>query len=173
MLIFSIIACFALVTGAFAQDAFNKGDMIVNAGIGFMNTINTGNNWKTNIPPITGSFEYALIDNLFDDKSGIGIGGIVGFASQKYETSNVSVKYQDVVIAARGLFHYQFVRNLDTYAGLMLGYDIASGDGDLTSSGVAFGYYIGARYYFTNNFAVMAEIGDNVALLTLGVAFKF
>lgn len=170
----SIFACLIFATASIAQsENFNKGDKIINAGIGFINTLNTGSYWKTKVPPISGSFEYAIIDNLFNDRSGIGVGAYVGYSSQKYEYYNSSISYSDLVIGARGSFHYQFVNKLDTYAGLMIGYDIVSGDGDAISSGVALGYYIGARYYFTDNFAVMSEIGDNIALITLGVSFKF
>jgi hypothetical protein len=91
----------------------------------------------------------------------------------KYKFTSSSYKFNNFILGARGAFHYQFVGNLDTYAGLMLGYDIVSGNKTYAESEFAWGYYIGARYYFNSKFAVMAEIGDNVSLFSIGVAYKF
>ena len=42
-----------------------------------------------------------------------------------------------------------------------------------SSSGLSIAWFAGARYYFSDNFAVMAEIGYGVAYLNLGIALKF
>jgi hypothetical protein len=65
----------------------------------------------------------------------------------------------------------------------MLGYDIVSsketGDWPLgttftaNSSSFAWSFFVGGRYYFTDSFAVMAELGYGIAWLNIGVAFKF
>lgn len=161
-----------------AQEAFQQKDLVLNVGIGFGNTLHSGNGWKTSIPPISASVEYCIKDNLFDDKSSIGIGGILGFAGQKYDKYGLDLKYTDIVIAARGAFHYQFIPKLDTYAGLGIGYDILSTSGSFgeysaDSSSFFIAAYVGARYYFTNNFAVMSELGYDIGVFKIGIAYKF
>lgn len=69
----------------------------------------------------------------------------------------------------------------DTYAGALLGYDIVSakevgdvpGTYNATESSVRLDLFVGGRYYFTDRFAAMAEIGYGIAYLNLGVALKF
>lgn len=182
-----IIACaFFSIQLATAQD-FSKGDFVINAGIGFGSTLHTGSGMKTTVPPISASLEYCLIDNLFDENSAIGIGGVIGYSAQKYEydypyIGKFETKYSDFLIGARGTFHYQFVDKLDTYAGIVLAYDIVSTSSSSSHSSINYnadgssffaGAYVGARYYFTNNFAAMAELGYDIAVFKVGVAFKF
>ncbi|MBK6347236.1 MAG: hypothetical protein IPF68_15140 [Bacteroidales bacterium] len=92
------------------------------------------------------------------------------------------VKYTYIVIGARGTFHYPLVDKLDTYGGVMLGYTIVSNSTNLPSTFGTYSYtansftpsfFVGGRYYFTDNFAAMAELSYGVALLNLGVALKF
>lgn len=182
-----VIACtFLGVQLASAQD-FSKGDVVINAGIGFGSTLHTGTGFKTTVPPLSASVEFCIVDNLFDANSSIGVGGVIGYSAQKYEYSYLSysseTKYSDFLLGARGSFHYQFVDKLDTYAGIVLAYDIVStkstykGSGTNTykADGSSFfaGAYVGARYYFTDQFAAMAEIGYDIAVFKIGVAIKF
>ena len=172
-----LLALFGFSRVASAQEeAFNKGDMIINVGIGVGNYI-THKGYSNNILPILGSFEYAVVD-LFDGKGGIGVGGYVAYTSfegigeKKINDWNAS----NLIIGPRGLFHYQFIEKLDTYAGVMFGYDICSYkqlDPDLPGSVFRSGFFVGARYYITDNIGVFAELGYNVAPLELGVCYKF
>ncbi len=92
-------------------------------------------------------------------------------------------KYSNIIIGVRGSFHYPFVDKLDTYAGILLGYNIASSkefgttipgwDYSYSAGGVVYSGYIGARYYIKDAFALMAELGYGISYLTLGVALKF
>ena len=62
----------------------------------------------------------------------------------------------------------------------MLGYNIVSwkwlnnqlGAGN-SSSGVALGGFLGARYYFSDTFAAFVEFGYGAANLNIGVSLKF
>jgi hypothetical protein len=73
------------------------------------------------------------------------------------------------------------VNKLDTYTGLLLGFNIASskwtGTGTETthasSGGVAYAWFVGGRYYFTDKFAGMLELGYGITYLNIGVALKF
>jgi hypothetical protein len=171
------------------ESTFNLGDKVVNVGIGLGSTLYTGSYYSTVFPPVSASFEYGVKDGILD-KGVIGVGGYIGYASSKYESTyyNYSTgryedygwKYSNLIIGARGAFHYPLINKFDTYTGLMLGYDIVTdseiGDfhyGTPTSySGFIWSWYIGGRYWFNEKIAGMVELGYGIAYLNLGVAFK-
>ena len=181
-----LLFCAGFSIGVNAQNTFSKGDKVVNLGIGIGSTLG-GSGYKTSIPPLSGSFELGIVDNLFNDKSSLGVGGYLGYSANKWSHSyggeSYGWKYSYIILGARGSFHYQLVDKLDTYAGIMLGYNISSskafGDwgyetGTASSyGGFIFSPYIGGRYYFTGNMAAFAELGYGIAYLQLGVSFKF
>jgi hypothetical protein len=172
----TIVAFFALSQVLVAQSmdmAFAKDDKVVSASLGFVNTVHTGNAWKTTFPPILLTGEYGIVDGLIDGKASIGAGVGLGYTKTKYNLNAVSYKYSNLILGIRGAFHYQFIDKLDTYAGLLIGYDIVSGNSDYAISESVWGYYVGARYYLTNNFAIMSEIGNNISLISIGAAYKF
>lgn len=166
-----------------AQDVFAKGDKVINAGIGIGDFLG-GNGYKTTIPPISVSYEQGIVDGLLNDKASIGVGGYLAYAANKWETTiqsnNFGYEYSHFIVGARGLFHYQFVDKLDTYAGVMLGYNVVNGKyfGDeafqtkAAASAIAYSTFIGARYYFSKNLAAFAELGYGIAALQLGLAIK-
>lgn len=171
-----------LVVSAVSAQSFNKGDKVLNLGIGLGSTVYSGSGYKITIPPVSASFEYGVVDNLFDEKSSIGVGGYLGYTASKYEWgTNYDYKYSSAIVGVRGSFHYSFIEKLDTYTGLSLGYNIVSAKSDYKELGsysaqgseMYLGWYLGARYYFKETFGVMAELGYDIAYLNIGVAFKF
>jgi len=168
------LTLFGFSWGTSAQtDAFNKGDMMINGGVGIGNYISYAH-FSNKILPISGSFEYGVTD-LFDGKGGIGVGGYLAYTSFG-DTEGKNVNASDLIIGPRGIFHYQFVENLDTYAGLMVGYDVKSfprSDYNLPGSEFYTSWFIGARYYITKNIAVFGELGYGVSPLQLGLCYKF
>lgn len=180
-----VCACALLgLVSVFAQNEFKQGVKVVNLGVGIGGTLYTGSGYSTKVPPLSGSFEVSVKDNLFDEKSSLGIGGLIGYTSSEYKYAyseyNFKYKYTDIVLGVRGAIHYCFIEKLDTYAGLTLGYDIVSGTASgtyagysATSSGLFLGAYLGARYYFSDNWAAMGELGYDISVLRLGVAYKF
>ena len=169
--IFLFSALFLIfLSAANAQEIFRKGTQFVNAGIGLGSYI-----------PVEVSYERSIIDGLIKARKGpngaIGVGAYLGY----YGDTAYDWRYNHYVLGARGAFHYQFIPKLDTYGGLMLGYNIATvkwvGDGESvgTASGSAFGYsvFVGARYLFKPNLGVYSEIGYGIAYLSAGVTFKF
>lgn len=156
------------VSAASAQDIFRKGAQSLNAGVGVGDGI-----------PVEISYERSIVDGLVKktDNGAIGVGAYGSW----YHDAVGDWSYNYIVLGARGAFHYQFVDKLDTYAGLMLGYNIASsswrGDGEAfgTASGSVFAYssFIGARYFFKPNLGVYAEAGYGIAFLSGGVTLKF
>ncbi|MDR1644773.1 MAG: hypothetical protein LBS05_02955 [Tannerellaceae bacterium] len=148
------------------QEIFSKGAQRVNAGIGLGSGI-----------PIEVSYEKSVIDDLINGNNGaIGIGAYGGW----YHSSIDYWSYNHYVLGARGAFHYQFVDKLDTYGGLMLGYNIATaswtGDGEsigsATGSVFDFSIFVGGRYFFKPKLGVYAELGYGIAYLSAGVTFK-
>jgi hypothetical protein len=175
LLLFSLVAIFSL-SQLFAQEStFKQGDKVLNLGIGFGSTYYSSY-YTSHTPALSASVEFNVKDGVLD-KGSIGVGGYVGYSSAKwtnyYKTSNI-------IIGARGSFHYPLVSKLDTYTGLLLGYNIytysyeSSYLGAKGSAGnVLLAWFAGARYYFSDKFAVMGEVGYGIAYLTLGVSLKF
>lgn len=181
LMLFAVLFCFTL-TGV-SQNTFKKGDKVLNVGIGFGNVLYSGTGYTSKTPPISASFEMGVKDELFDEKSSFGIGGYMGYSGAKWEYSGWGWKYTNFILGVRGVGHYQLIDKLDTYTGLMLGYDIISAKEfgtipgattySATSSGFVWSWFAGGRYYFTDKIAGMAEVGYGIAYLTLGVSVKF
>ncbi|MDR1408583.1 MAG: porin family protein [Tannerella sp.] len=177
--------CAGLSVTASAQSAFAKNDKVINLGIG-LPTYLGGNGYSMSMPLISGSFEYGIVDNLINGKASIGVGGYLAYTANKYEyMPNYGHRYSYFILGPRGAFHYSPVPKLDTYGGLMLGYDIIGSstygaalpyDQDkYTVSGSKIGYSIfaGVRYYFTSHIAVFGEVGYGIAPLEGGISFRF
>ncbi len=166
------------VVGLFAQqNTFSKGDKVINLGVGLGSSI-YGSGYSSGIPPLSGSFELGIKDNLFNEQSSLGVGGYLGFSTA---TWGDYYSYSSIIVGARGLLHYQLVDNLDTYAGVLLGYNISSYKytgvgtsigGGASAGGLIYAGFLGARYYFSPKFAAMAELGYGIAILNLGVSLK-
>lgn len=177
VLILIVAACFSLGQ-LFAQEpTFNKEDKVFNAGLGIGTSLYSGGGYAGLIPPLSASLEVGVVDNIIE-KGVIGVGGYLGFATYKWTNY---YRYTNIIIGPRGTFHYPFVDKLDTYAGLMIGYNIVSskwiGTGmethNASSGGVVSSFFIGGRYYFSDNLAGMLELGYGIAYLNIGVALKF
>ena len=177
--------CGAL-TGIHAKNPFSKGDRIVNVGIG-IGSYYGGSGYTSSIPPLSVSYEQGIIDGLLDGKASVGVGGYMAYTANKWETSisnsTYGYKYSYLIIGARGTFHHQFVDKLDTYTGLMLGYNVVNskffGDdpgshpsGPTGVTGLGYSAFIGARYHFSDKLAAFAEIGYGISALELGISIK-
>lgn len=165
-----------------AQDPiFVKGDKVANIGIGLGSGL--GTYYKLSIPPISLSGEYGIADGLLD-KGSVGVGAYLGFSSYKYDWGyTYTSKTTRIYVGPRGSFHYPFLDKLDTYAGLSLGFRYYSWkyDSDIADYGDYYndnslGFYsywfVGARYYFTEKLAAMAELGYGITYLNIGIAIK-
>jgi hypothetical protein len=172
--ILSVLCIGSLFAGQiYAQSpTFVKGDNVAGATIGFGGYY-SGVYWSgtgvSRLPFIAAYYEKCVKDNLFDENSSFGIGGMIGHTS----ITAGSRKASNTVIGARGVLHYAFVDKLDTYGGIMLGFDIYNSSHWAGSSGLGFSAFLGARYYVTEKFAVLAELGYGVSNINLGVSLKF
>ncbi|GAB2782521.1 hypothetical protein GCM10027275_27800 [Rhabdobacter roseus] len=165
--LFTFVMTLALLSAgqvAFAQ--YEKGDKLLNAGIG-LGTYGAGG------IGLGGSFEVGIHD-------AISVGGLFGYSGRNYFGSRFSV----LTFGARGSYHFNELLNLgderiDLYAGLGLGYRSITwnysgiGSGSSWGSGVLFLGHIGGRYYFQPNIGAFAEVGSGFGTLQAGITFKF
>ena len=161
------------ISSVHAQEVFRTGDGILNASIGLGSPVYNGYGYfRTTFPPLAVSYEVGVMDNLIDGNASIGVGGYFGFTASHYRNPITEVSYSSsaVILGPRGIFHYQIVEDLDTYAGVLLGLELASNN---VYTGLGFDTFIGARYYFQPNLAAMVEIGHGgIGFLNLGVALR-
>jgi hypothetical protein len=170
MLLF--LPCFFISQLVAQESTFSKGDKVLNVGVGIVSLL--GSSYTSTFPPISCSFEFGVADSILK-KGAIGIAPFIGFGAYKYVTYSRHENYTYIPVGVRGVFHYPFVKNLDTYAGLFIGAFIVSG----THIGNAYGsrgygsVFIGGRYYFSEKFAATLELGAETIPLHIGVAYKF
>jgi len=175
----AMLLCLSLIVTAptYAQsNAFNKGDKVLSAGIGFGGL--GGLYGSTSMPTISLGFDYGI------DVPKISVGGIVGYASSTDDFGfGYSWKYTYIVIGARGAYHFlEDNKNLDAYAGIILGYNIVSASWNGTiaqptyysasASYMLFGAFVGGRYYFTPKLGAFAELGYGAGIFTVGLSYK-
>lgn len=181
-LIIAAVACFSV--GSNAQGMFEKGTQLFKLGIG-VNGDGT---------PVEVSYEKGFVENFLGvDGMVLGIGGNFGYYGNKEDFSiptyssngtvsldNYSWKYTNIIVGARALAHYPIIDKLDTYAGVMLAYNVASvkyvGAGTMPSpsvGGIVFGGVAGARYEFNETFGAYIEAGFGISNVCLGIAYKF
>jgi hypothetical protein len=160
------------------KSTFLKGDNVINLGIGLGSTLFTGIVTNSVSPTLSASYELGIIDHILD-KAVIGVGGYLGYSSYN-ETTHWKVS--NFIIGGRASFHYPLVDKLDTYSGVMFGYNFTAHEWNGTGSepvshpspeSFPYAWFVGARYYLSKNFAGMAEVGYGVTYLNLGVALKF
>ncbi len=165
------LMAFAGAGSAFGQ-AYEKGDKQLNIGVGLGSQFVAAG--ASGSLPIGLSFEVGATDKL-------SFGAYAGYAGATLNTGfGGDWKYQYILAAARGSYHFDFgVENLDPYAGIMLGYNIASvkTNGSVvtgaSAGGVLWGAHAGTRYYFGPKFGIFGELGYGIAWLNAGVTFKF
>ncbi len=182
---------FLLITGVFILASFGftqepiraTGEKVINIGTGLGSVLYTGAGYSTTLTPVFVFYEQIILDEIID-KGQIGVGGYLGFATYKWDSqgfgSTWGWNYSNIVIGARGTFHYPLIENLDTYSGLFLGYQIVSvSEFGVIQSGYTphesrpiWSLYIGGRYFFTEKFAGMIELGYGITFLNLGLSMK-
>ena len=177
-----IIAMLTLGFAAQAQSTFSKGTTTANLGLGIGGTL-FDKNYSVLLPPISLGVDHSVASGLVDGNGSIGVGGYIGAEVYRYTGFDKSV-WSQTLIGPRGSLHYQFVDRLDTYFSLMLGVNIISwnynmkvADGAIkdkdTSAGFGWGAHFGTRYYLSDRWAIMGELGYGLTFLTLGATYRF
>jgi hypothetical protein len=182
-----LILAMVVAGGAFAEwyDSYAPGidesKVLINAGVGY-----GFSSYSMGIPPISVSADFKLPINL-----PITVGGMAAFSTWGYSTGSgdraIDVTYLNIGFGVRGAYHFNFVKNLDAYAGLTLGYVIQTADVKYGSAydgngirpsydGVSYllyGFNIGARYFFTNNIGAYLELGySGLQNASIGLSIK-
>ena len=177
-----IIAMLTLGFAAQAQSTFSKGTTTANLGLGIGGTL-FSSDYNVILPPLSLGIDHSVVSGLFDGNGSIGVGGY--FATELYHIKGYDKGlWNQTIIGPRGSLHYQFVDKLDTYFSLMLGVDIISWNYNMkvadmaikdkdTSVGFGWGAHFGARYYLSDRWALMGELGYGLTFLTLGATYRF
>ena len=160
-----------------AQEIASKGTSMVNLGIGLGYRFGG----SMSVPPLSVAYDYSLKSGLIDGNGAITLGGYLAYTSANYSYWAQSTTASYTVLGVRGMFHYQFVPKLDTYAGLMLGYHFTSVsstapaehyESSIAASAFDMGVILGARYFFTPRIGAFTELGYSLPYWNLGVTFK-
>ena len=174
----------ALLLIAFTQlnaQMYSKGQQDLHLGVGLGTTF-YGSGYHSVLPPLNVSYEKGVTEN-------IGVGGYLGYASSRYNYSGYDYHwtYSYIIVGARAAYHYDLFKNpkLDTYGGLMLGFNIARSkfhsdnplykESDYTSpssGGLTWSGFLGARYQFKEKLGAYAELGYGVSVLNLVLRLK-
>jgi hypothetical protein len=186
-LIVALILVMALGATSFSQ-VFEKGSQAINAGLGFGNTAYWGSYYSGFFPSISASYEYGIVEiPMGSTLTGVvSAGGYMGWSTSHYDYDwdDIYYRYTNFIIAARGNYHFIFHDKIDTYAGVWFGVDIVTGnwhgdgsypdddDWDMADTGPTGGAYVGARYYWSDNWAAYAELGYLISIFNVGVTYK-
>ena len=161
---FMMIAAMAMVSysaSAELEPQWSKGTIIANAGVG--------------VSPFGGtvSVDYVLVDEWW--KGHFTVGGELDFSvPYKHETA--------IGITPRATYGLNITPEFEVHVTAETGFGIRSwqywnGERDVktTDSFILWGGFAGCRYFFTENLAVLAEIGgeDWFPALRAGITYKF
>jgi len=145
--------------------------MDLNLGVGLVPTFGTGDVGL----PLSVSIDYGINDK-------ISLGGYLGYAGSSDNVPFLGkISYTYLIVGARGAYHFELTEKLDTYAGLLLGYNIASVslENSITGApepdaagGFTYNLFAGGRYHFTDKIGVFGEIGYGISVLNLGLTVK-
>ncbi|MEM8897286.1 MAG: hypothetical protein AAGC85_04245 [Bacteroidota bacterium] len=168
--IFTLLICFFSESSLMAQ-GFDQDNTLIGIGIG-VGSRYTGNT----IPPIGAHFEKGVAEK-------ISVGAFAGFTSTELSDFKSTI----ILVGGRGAYHYgnhlDIPDEWDLYGGLGIYYvntsiksEVRSGFGTETGSSssgsVDLGFFTGARYYFSDQAGVFAELGTSLAWIQLGLALK-
>lgn len=166
-----LVGLFGISGTAIAQ--YSKGDNLLNLGIGV-------NSYYSGGIPLSASFEVGVTDE-------ISVGAGLDYLTYRNNFSGTRVGFSAAYFGLRGSYHFSKAINLnvpelDLYGGASLGYRSFKwrddyngiGLGNVYSSSVFLGIFVGARYYFDPKVGAFLEAGaGGSSNARVGVAFKF
>lgn len=164
----ALLAVLLTISSESFSQAFKQGDKFLNATVGLNSYYSTG-------LPLGASFEVGITD-------AISVGGQADYASGNY---GAGLGFTAFYIGARGAYHLGEILKInsdkvDVYGGLGLGYrsfswkDGYNGVGYSYGNGLDFNYFIGGRYFFSDNIGAVLELGySGVSNARAGLTFKF
>ena len=172
------------MNSAFGQGHFEVGSNVIGAGIGLGSSYGSGYSYGSQTPAINFQYERGIWN--VGGPGIISLGGYVAFKSYSYDYgySSYNSKWNYTIFGVRSAYHFNGIpsNKFDVYGGLMLGYRSISFSNNEPGYNYNYNYggsdiilvgFIGGRYYFTENFAGFSELGNGIAILSLGVTYKF
>jgi hypothetical protein len=181
-----LLAVIFVTNIAFANaQAFKKGDLDINAGIGLGYTYgfySGASSWP--LLYVSGEKGVTDIENI----GTVSVGALIAFkhiSVSGYGTDE-NWSWNDLYVGGRGALHFSGLKvdKLDVYGGASLGlrfysYPTAVYNGGFdftienkTHTALFFGLFGGGKYYVTDKIALFGELGWDVAWLKLGVTIK-
>lgn len=165
----------ALLAVGEAHAQFEKGDRLLNLGVGV-------NSYYSGGIPISAIYEVGITPQ-------ISVGGGIDYLSHEYAyTYNFSRRFTALYIGARGSYHFNELLKInderfDVYGGLSLGFrsftwrdnanNIYNPVDSSYGSGLFLGIHVGGRYYFSNRIGAFLELGGlGSTNARIGVTFK-
>ena len=158
--------------------SLDGGDLLIDIGAGFGSF--GASNWDVKIPPLAVSVEFCIPAGI-----PLSIGGMFSFFQYGWESSSHSWTYDFMVFAGRANWHWNFdVSLLDFYTGISLGYQSfssaysgpdqawANTQYNWNYGGFFWAGQLGAHFYFTKHFGLLAEIGYPI-WAKAGLSLKF
>ncbi len=117
--------------------------------------------------------EYGIQEN-------IGVGAFFGYSGYKQNILTAEASYTNILVLGSVNYHQDFlkIQNLDTWAAVSLGYNVASVSLkpslpiSPSAGGFVWGVTANARYYFTQNLALVASAGYGLGYLQVGLDYK-
>ncbi|MGE5401358.1 MAG: outer membrane beta-barrel protein [Ignavibacteriales bacterium] len=118
----------------------------------------------------TGGLPIGIEYNFFNYEKNIQIGAFAAYSSTSEDFIVGKWKYSNIIIAAQANYHFLPGDKLDPFAGLTLGYDIASSSaeyisgynswsGSASSGGFIWSAQAGLNYWFTPKYAAQIRVG--------------
>ena len=119
----------------------------------------------------TGGVPIGVEYNFLNFEKNIQVGAFAAFASTSEDFSVGKWKYSNIIIAAQANYHFLPGDKFDPFAGVALGYDIASASteynsgyssfagGSASSGGFVWSAQVGANYWFSPKLAGQIRLG--------------
>ena len=130
------------------------------------------NKLNIELPFFNLSYERIVIDKMFNGNGALGIGGVVGCSYSKYFDEN----YYNIIFGIRGALHYSFIEKLDTYIGVMGGYNYfleTYYTDTYFLDEPTYAIFAGARYHIFNSISVYAEAVYGYSIVNVGLSYSF
>lgn len=168
-----------------AQD-FKTGSQLLNAGVDLGFGFYSSNKVQSvSYIPISVSIDYGIREDIGPGVLGIGaFAGISGGRDRYIRSSGIKYgyNYTNLMFGPRATYHYNFVDEVKTYAGLLIAASLSFvrevGDFPVVYNGHTniFNLYpslfIGGRYYFRRDMALFGELGIGFSVLKLGLTIN-
>jgi len=161
---FLLVLMFATITATQAQHVFNKGDMMLNVGIGIPHSYGF-------IPSINASGEYGAIPT--GDIGIVSFGGLVEFQLGQHSWDNEI--FPRFYLGARAAWHLQVFESdeWDVYGGAGFGM-LINGKSSTYSGWTNFtpDVFVGGRWMFQEKMGLFAEVGyTGLSNVKFGITF--